>query len=183
MTVPQGGIAVRDSIEADLAAIHAIYTHHVVNGFGSFEETPPPAEELARRRADVLARGLPHLVAEGEGRLLGFAYAGPFRPRSAYRYTAEDSVYVAQDAHRRGVGRLLLAAVIERCAAAGIRQIVAVIGDSANEGSISLHRALGFRAAGVLTGVGYKQGRWLDSVMMQKALGPGTATPPNRSAG
>jgi phosphinothricin acetyltransferase len=173
------GLAVRDSREADLEAIAGIYAHHVTHGLGSFEETPPSREELAQRRADVLARGLPYLVCvDAAGTLLGYAYAGAYRTRSAYRYTVENSVYVAPEAARRGVGSALLAALIERCEAAGFRQMVAVIGDSANAGSIGLHAALGFRRVGTLEAIGWKHGRWVDGVLMQRALGGGGASPP-----
>jgi phosphinothricin acetyltransferase len=172
-------IEVRDSSDADLAAIEAIYGHHVRHGLGSFEETPPRREELARRRAEVLARGLPYLVAtDGSGTVLGYAYAGPYRTRSAYRHTVENSVYVAPAGTRRGVGRTLLAALIARCEAAGLRQMVAVIGDSGNAGSIGLHEALGFRRIGTLEAIGWKHGRWVDSVLMQRALGTGGNSPP-----
>ena len=172
-------IEVRDSTEADLDAIEAIYAHHVTHGLGSFEETPPSRQELGRRRADVLARGLPYLVAmDGSGRVLGYAYAGPYRTRSAYRHTVENSVYVAPAAARRGVGRRLLAALIARCEALGLRQMVAVIGDSGNAGSIGLHESLGFRRVGTLEAIGWKHGRWVDSVLMQRALGAGGNTPP-----
>jgi phosphinothricin acetyltransferase len=173
------GVEVRDSVEIDLDAIAAIYAHHVMHGLGSFEETPPGREELARRRAEVLGRGLPYLVAaEGAGRVLGYAYAGPYRTRSAYRHSVESSVYVAPDAARRGVGRKLLAALIARCEAAGFRQMIAVIGDSGNAGSIGLHQALGFRRVGTLEAIGWKHGRWVDSVLMQRALGSGDDSPP-----
>jgi phosphinothricin acetyltransferase len=171
-------IVVRPSHASDVAPITAIYRHHVLHGLASFEEVPPDADELARRRADVLARGLPHLVACDGGAVLGYAYAGPYRTRSAYRYTVEDSVYIAPEAIRRGVGRALLAAVIDACALAGCRQMIAVIGDSGHAASIGLHRALGFEPAGMLRAVGFKFGRWVDSVLMQRALGPGDGTSP-----
>jgi phosphinothricin acetyltransferase len=172
-------IEVRDSTETDLDAIEVIYAHHVTHGLGSFEETPPGREELARRRADVLARGLPYLVATDRSRrVLGYAYAGPYRTRSAYRHTVENSVYVAPAASRRGVGKRLLAALIARCEALGLRQMVAVIGDSGNAGSIGLHESLGFRRVGTLEAIGWKHGRWVDSVLMQRALGTGGNTPP-----
>lgn len=170
---PAAAVTVRDADDADLAAVRSIYAHFVLHGLASFEEVPPEAAEIARRRQAVLARGLPYLVAETDGRVVGFAYAGTYRPRPAYRYTVEDSVYVAPDAGRRGAGRLLLATLIRRCEAAGFRQMVAVIGDSANAPSIGLHRALGFESAGVLKAVGFKFGRWVDSVLMQRALGRG----------
>jgi phosphinothricin acetyltransferase len=173
------GVEIRASTEADLEAIAAIYAHHVVHGLGSFEETPPSREELSRRRTEVLGRGLPYLVAaEGSGKVLGYAYAGPYRARSAYRHAVENSVYVAPDAARRGVGRRLLAALIARCEAAGFRQMVAVIGDSGNAGSIGLHQALGFRRVGTLEAIGWKHGRWVDSVLMQRVLGRGGDSPP-----
>lgn len=173
-----GEAAIRESRDGDLAAIQAIYAHHVTHGFGSFEELAPDVAELTRRRADFLARGLPYLVADLDGRVVGYAYASPFRPRSAYRFTVENSIYVDPAATRRGVGRSLLAALIAECTALGFRQMVAVIGDSQNASSIRLHEALGFRHAGRLASVGRKKGRWLDCVMMQLTLGPGDATEP-----
>jgi L-amino acid N-acyltransferase YncA len=177
---------IRDSTEADLAAIAAIYAHHVRAGFGSFEEVPPEVAELARRRSEVLARDLPYLVAsDGGAAILGYAYASPYRTRSAYRFTVEDSIYVAAGAERRGIGLALLAGLIERCTAAGYRQMVAVIGDSANASSIGLHARLGFRPVGILSAIGFKHGRWVDSVLMQRELGAGDtnlpAADPHRS--
>jgi phosphinothricin acetyltransferase len=169
---------IRAARDGDVPAIHAIYAHHVLNGFGSFEETPPDMAEIARRRSDFVARGLPYLVAEADGRVAGYAYASPFRPRSAYRFTVENSIYVDPAAGRRGIGRLLLAELIRQCTALGYRQMVAVIGDSRNTASIRLHAAAGFRDAGRLVSVGRKQGRWLDSVLMQRALGDGDRTTP-----
>ncbi|HEY9233807.1 MULTISPECIES: GNAT family N-acetyltransferase [Phenylobacterium] len=174
-----GRVIIRASRAEDSAALAAIYGHHVLNGFGTFEEVPPGAEEMAARRQAVVDRGLPHLVAEDAGRVLGFAYAGPFRPRAAYRYTVEDSVYVAPDAIGRGVGKAVLSEVIRSCEAFGIRQVVAVIGDSANAGSIGLHTALGFEPAGVGKGFGYKLGRWVDIVWMRKSLNGGDTTAPD----
>lgn len=170
---------VRPAAPTDAAAIAAIYGHHVRHGFGTFEEAPPDAGEIAARIAAVTALGLPYLVAEEAGEAVGFAYAAPFRPRAAYRYTAEDSVYVAPDAVGRGVGRVLLGAVIEACEAMGLRQMMAVIGDSANAASIGLHRALGFTPAGVCRAVGFKHGRWVDTVWMQRALSGGDGAPPS----
>jgi phosphinothricin acetyltransferase len=170
--------AVRPSTDADLPAIHAIYAHHVLHGTASFEEVPPELAEMARRRAAILARGLPYLVAESDGRVLGYAYAAPYRTRSAYRFTLEDSVYVAADALGRGTGRLLLRAVLAQAEGSGHRQMLAMIGDSANHASVALHAAAGFRHLGTFTAVGFKFGRWLDVVMMQRALGPGGSTPP-----
>jgi phosphinothricin acetyltransferase len=175
-----GAIAVRDAAAADAPLLQAIYAHHVLHGLASFEEVPPDAAEMDRRRAEVQARGLPYLVVESDGRARGFAYAGPYRSRPAYRHTVEDSVYVAPDAAGRGLGRAALAAVIERCSARGLRQMVAVIGDSGNAASIGLHRALGFAEAGLLRSVGFKHGRWVDSVLMQRPLGPGDTIPPHR---
>ena len=171
---------VRDSRAADLPAIHTIYAHHVLHGLASFEEVPPDPEELTRRREDVLARGLPYLVAEIDGAVAGYAYASLYRTRSAYRYTVEDSVYIAHDRSRRGIGRALLAALIPRCEEAGYRQMIAVIGDSAHAASIGLHAAFGFEQVAFLRSVGFKFGRWVDSVLMQRALGPGDATLPTR---
>ncbi|MCW5770644.1 MAG: N-acetyltransferase [Rhodospirillaceae bacterium] len=171
---------VRSSEDGDLPAIQAIYAHHVLHGFGSFEEVPPDMAELARRRTEFLARGMPYLVAEAAGQVLGYAYASPFRPRSAYRFTVENSIYVDPAAARRGVGRGLLGELIRHCTALGFRQMVAVIGDSQNTASIRLHEAMGFRHAGRLVSVGRKKGRWLDSVMMQLTLGAGDSTEPPR---
>ena len=170
---------VRDSEDADLPVIASIYGHHVTHGFGSFEELPPDVEELAKRRCEILAKGLPYLVAtDGARTVLGYAYASSYRTRSAYRFTVEDSIYVAPDAARRGTGRLLLKTLIERCTALGYRQMIAVIGDSGNDGSIGLHRSLGFSRAALLPTIGFKRGRWIDCVMMQRPLGPGAGTLP-----
>ncbi|MET0273025.1 MAG: N-acetyltransferase family protein [Phenylobacterium sp.] len=170
---------IRAATDADAEALAAIYGHHVLHGFGTFEEVPPDAGEMARRRAAVAERGLPYLVAEDAGRVLGFAYAGPFRPRAAYRYTVEDSVYISPDAVGRGVGRAVLSAVLEACEGLGLRQVVAVIGDSGNAASIGLHRALGFEDSGVVRSVGFKHGRWVDIVTMQKALNGGAGRLPD----
>lgn len=167
---PPLSVVVRDATAADMAAVQAIYAFYVTRSAASFEEEPPTVEELLRRRAALLERGLPYLVAEEDGEVLGYCYAGPFRQRSAYRYTVENSIYVAPFVVRRGIGRVLLAALIERCAALGYRQMIAVIGDSANQGSIGLHRSLGFRQEGVLRGVGLKFGRWVDVVIMHRTL-------------
>ena len=163
----------RAAADADLAAVTAIYAHHVRHGRASFEEVPPDADEMARRRADVLDRGLPFLVAEAEGRVLGYAYAAPYRLRSAYRFCLEDSVYIAEDALGRGIGRTLLTRLVEDCTGLGYRQMLAVIGDSGNAGSIAVHERLGFRHAGMLRAVGFKFGAWVDVVLMQRPLGPG----------
>lgn len=169
---------VRAATASDADALAAIYGHHVLHGFGTFEEEPPLPAEMARRLTAVTAAGLPYLVAEDEGRVLGFAYAGPFRPRAAYRYTVEDSVYIAPDAVGKGVGRAVLSAVIDACEMLGMRQVVAVIGDSGNAASIGLHTALGFSHQGVGRGFGFKHGRWVDIVWMQKALNGGDKGPP-----
>ena len=171
-------MSVRPATDADVAAIAAVYGHHVLHGTGTFEETPPSDSEVATRIAAVRALGLPYLVSEDDGRVTGFAYASAFRPRAAYRYTAEDSVYIHPDHLGRGLGKALVGEVIGACAARGIRQLVAVIGDSANAGSIGLHRSLGFDHAGTGRGFGFKFGRWIDVVWMQKQLGPGGGTPP-----
>jgi phosphinothricin acetyltransferase len=176
-------VIVRDSAAEDIPAIQEIYAWHVQNGLASFEEVPPDAAELARRRADVLARGLPHLVAVDETGVLGYSYAAPYRSRSAYRFAVENSVYVRHGIARRGLGRALLGELIARCERLGLTQIVAVIGDSANSASIGLHAALGFRMVGVLTNVGFKHGRWVDSVLMQRSLGGGDGTPPGPRPG
>lgn len=169
---------IREAKPGDAEALAQIYGHHVLHGFGTFEEEPPDAAEMERRRAAIAERGLPYLVAELGPKILGFAYAGPFRLRAAYRYTVEDSVYVAPDAIGRGVGGAILAAVLDRCEAMGLRQVVAVIGDSQNEASIGLHRSLGFQDAGVVRDVGFKLGRWVDIVTMQRMLNGGAATLP-----
>ncbi len=178
MSAAGAHLFVRPAEPADFAAIHAIYRHHVLNGLGSFEEEPPDQAELLRRFGDVCARGLPYLAALRGGRLVGYAYAAPFRARTAYRFTVEDSIYIAPDATGQGIGRALLAALIARCTALDLRQMIAVIGDSGNAGSIALHGALGFTRSFVLEGAGFKFGRWVDIVLMQRPLGPGTGTPP-----
>lgn len=171
-------IIVRPSRDSDIPAIAAIYAHHVRHGLASFEDVPPDEAELAKRRLDVVTKGFPYLVAESEGRLRGYCYAGLYRTRVAYRFTLEDSVYVAPDAIRQGVGRALLGALIPACEATGARQLIAVIGDSANHSSIGLHAAFGFQRVGLLPSVGWKFGRWVDSVLMQRALGPGDTNAP-----
>lgn len=164
---------VRDSRSADVEAIQRIYAFHVLHGLASFEEQPPPVDEMARRRDAVIAGGYPHLVAELDGAVVGYSYASAYRPRPAYRFTVENSVYVRDGMHGRGIGRALLAALIERCEAGPWRQMIAVIGDTGNEPSIGLHAAFGFRRAGTLQAVGFKFGRWVDSVLMQRELGGG----------
>lgn len=170
---------IRSATESDAAALAQIYGHHVLHGFGTFEEVPPEPAEMARRLAAVQDHGLPYLAAEDAGRVLGFAYAAPFRARAAYRYAVEDSVYIAPDAIGRGVGRAVLSAIIEACQAMGLRQMVAVIGDSRNAASIGLHRSLGFEHAGVGKSVGFKHGRWVDIVWMQKPLNGGDERAPD----
>jgi L-amino acid N-acyltransferase YncA len=171
--MPSSPLLVRPSTTADLAAIRDIYAHAVTQGTGTFELEAPDVAEMARRRDDVLSKGLPWLVAEEHGRVLGYAYANHFRPRPAYRFSVEDSVYLHPEAQGRGVGRALLAELVARCQAAGARQMLAVIGDSGNHASIGVHRALGFERCGLLQAVGWKFGRWLDVVLMQRALGAG----------
>jgi len=173
-------MSIRDARPEDLADIARIYAHHVLTGLASFEEVPPDAQEHLRRYHVVLARHLPYIVAEIEGAVRGYAYAMPYRDRSAYRYAVEDSVYVDADWVRRGIASSLMVALIERCAGAGMRQMIAVIGDSANQGSIGLHARHGFRPAGTLPSVGYKFGRWVDSVIMARPLGDGDRTDPPR---
>jgi phosphinothricin acetyltransferase len=162
---------IRDSRETDLEAIRAIYAHHVAHGTGSFELEPPSCEEMARRRSDVLANGFAHRVAELEGEVVGFAYFNFFRLRPAYRFSVENSVYVRAGQQRAGIGRALLTDLVEQAQTRGLRQMIAVIGDSANTGSIGLHAACGFRFAGVLRASGWKFDRWLDTVLMQRELG------------
>lgn len=170
---------VRPVADADAAQVAQIYGRHVLEGLGTFEETPPGEDEIRARIAQVAGFGLPYLVAEDKpGEVAGFAYAAPFRLRAAYRYTCEDSVYVRADRIGRGVGKALLGEVLARCRAAGLRQVMAVIGDSANAGSIGLHRSLGFEHCGAARSVGFKHGRWVDIVWMQKALGDGAPSGP-----
>ncbi len=173
-----GDLIVRPSRDADVATIAAIYGHHVLHGVASFEEVPPSADEIGRRRGEILARGLPYLVGERAGRVVGYCYAGPFRTRSAYRFTLEDSIYIDPAEVGRGIGRKLLQPLIEGCAERGYRQMIAVIGGSETAASIRLHRALGFTPIGVLPAIGFKFGRWIDTVLMQRALGPGADTLP-----
>src|SRR6516165_6460475 len=172
------GVVIRPSREGDVGEIAEIYRHHVLHGLASFEEIPPDANELAARRHDILARGLPYLVAERSRRVLGYCYAGPYRLRSAYRFTLEDSIYIDQAEVGRGLGRGLLTTLLDRCAELGYRQMVAVIGGSDTWPSIRLHAALGFTRIGILPAVGFKFGNWVDIVLMQRALGPGEMAPP-----
>jgi phosphinothricin acetyltransferase len=168
---------IRPANSADLPAITTIYGHHVQHGRGSFELDAPDLAEMTRRLADVLAKNLPYLVASQGAQVLGFAYANAFRPRPAFRFLVEDSVYIHPDHAGQGLGRALLAELMRRCEVLGIRQMLAVIGDSANAGSIGLHRSLGFEHTGVLKASGWKHDQWLDTVFMQKTLGTGSTTP------
>jgi len=161
---------VRPALPSDLEAVAAIYGEHVLHGTASFEIEPPDVAEIKRRYEAIVGAGLPYLVAECDGAVAGYAYASLYRPRPAYRFTVEDSVYLATGLQGRGIGRALLAALIEVCRATGKQQMIAIIGDSANRASIGLHTALGFRHVGTLTDVGFKHGHWLDSVVMQLAL-------------
>ncbi len=173
-------LSLRESTEADIPAIARIYGHWVRHGSGSFETEPPDEAEMARRREAILAGGYPYLVAvDGAGAVLGYAYASAYRTRPAYRFTVENSIYVAPEAGRHGIGRLLLQALMERCEALGHRLMVAVIGDSGNAGSIGVHTACGFTHAGLLPAIGWKHGRWLDCVLMTRPLGDGAGSPPN----
>ena len=163
-------IVVRAAVPADIGAITRIYAHAVRFGTASFEIEPPDEAEMARRQRALIEGGFPYFVAEADGTVAGYAYAGPYRPRPAYRFSVENSVYVAPDAHRRGVGRALLDRLIAEAATRGFRQMIAVIGDSDQAASIALHRAAGFRLVGTIAAVGFKHGRWLDSVLMQREL-------------
>ena len=174
--MPNNEILLRDSVESDVAAIQAIYAHHVLHGTASFETEPPTVDDMRGRRADVLSKGLPYIVAERGGVVLGYAYATLYRARPAYRFTCEDSVYVHEAAARQGVGGKLLKEVIRRCTVGGWRQMIAVIGDN-NAASMAVHAANGFFLAGTLRNVGFKFGAWRDTAMMQRALGDGADTP------
>ncbi len=167
----------RSAVDADLPAIQAIYAHWVTTGTGSFELEPPTLDEMTRRRADVVSKALPYLVALTNDTIVGYAYANWFRPRPAYRFSVENSVYVHPEQRRGGIARLLMVELMARCEVAGARQMVAVIGDSANVGSVGLHASLGFRHIGTLQSSGWKFDRWLDTVLMQRPLGPGDASP------
>lgn len=171
-------LLLRPSTPEDLPAITAVYADAVLTGTGTFELEPPDEAEMARRREDVLAKGLPWLVAVRGDQVLGYAYANHFRPRRAYRFCLEDSIYLHRDARGQGVGKLLLAELVGRCEALGARQMLAVIGDSANAGSIGVHAALGFTHTGLLKASGWKFDRWLDVVLMQRTLGFGDSQPP-----
>src|SRR4051812_26783869 len=164
-------LTIRPSTDLDVPAIAAIYSHHVLHGTGTFETTPPSESDMAARRADVLAKALPYLVAEQGGKVVGFAYCQWFKPRPAYRFSAEDSIYLHPDAAGQGLGKHLLTALVREAEAAGIRKLIAVIGDSNNGGSVGVHKALGFAPVGVIKSCGWKFGRWLDIVLMEKPLG------------
>jgi L-amino acid N-acyltransferase YncA len=173
---------IRPSQLSDMAEITAIYAHHVLHGTGTFETEPPPEADMTARRSDVLAKGLPYLVAQaqvnGQARIVGFAYCNWFKPRPAYRFSAEDSIYIAHDHHSQGLGRALLAELAAQAEKAGVRKLIAVIGDSANGGSVGVHRSAGFTDVGILKSCGWKFGRWLDVVLMEKPLGLGDSSAP-----
>ena len=169
---------IRPSRDTDIDAITAIYRHHVLHGTGTFELEAPSSADMASRRADVLAKRLPYLVAEDAGQVLGFASANWFKPRPAYRFSAEDSIYLAPQAQGRGLGRQLLGVLCQQAEQSGVRKLIAVIGDSANTGSIGVHRSAGFTQVGVLRACGWKFERWLDVVLMEKSLGAGDSCPP-----
>ena len=168
----------RPITDGDLTAVTAIYAHHVLHGTGTFELEPPDDAEMARRIEAVTSLALPFLVAVEQGTVVGFAYAGRYRPRPAYQHTVEDSIYLSPEAGGRGVGTRLLTEVLGRCEDAGVRQVIAVIGDSANEASVRTHARCGFDVVGTFRDVGWKHGRWLDTVLMQRSLGPGAGSPP-----
>ena len=170
-------VLVRDSLESDVAEIQAIYAHHVLHGTASFELTPPTLDDMRQRRADVVAKNLPYLVAEQNGQVVGYAYVTLYRPRPAYRFTVEDSVYVREGLAGQGIGSLLLSEIIKICTAKGYRQLMAVVGD-ASPPSVSLHQRHGFTLAGTFKSVGYKFGAWRDTAMLQRPLGDGDSTDP-----
>jgi len=171
---------IRPAIAADISAITPIYAHAVQHGTASFEIDPPDESEMASRFRAIADRGFPYLVAELDGAVRGYAYAGTYRTRVAYRNTLEDSIYVAPEFHGRGIGRALVDRLLAEATALGFRQMIAVIGDSAQIASIAMHRAAGFRMVGTFEAVGFKFGRWLDTVLMQRPLGPGASAAPNR---
>jgi L-amino acid N-acyltransferase YncA len=171
-------VIIRPATPDDIAAITRIYADAVVNGTASFEIEPPDEAEMARRQAALLNNGYPYFAAEIEGAIAGYAYAGPYRNRPAYKWSVEDSIYVAPQMHRKGIGGLLLARLITESAQRGFRQMIAVIGDSAQIGSIAVHERAGFSHIGTLRSVGFKHGKWLDTVLMQRALGRGDTTTP-----
>ena len=173
---------IRPSQDADITGITAIYAHHVLNSTGTFETDPPSAEDMTSRRADVLGKGLPYLVAVDKGSIVGFAYGNWFKPRPAYRYSVEDSIYLAPGQQGTGLGRALLAELLARCEAVGIRKMMAIVGDSANAASVGVHLALGFEQVGKIDACGWKFGAWRDIVIMQKTLGLGDGQPPNMTS-
>lgn len=182
MTAPTTGALVRPSVDADIPAITRIYAHHVMHGTGTFETSAPSEDEMRARRADVLGKNLPWLVIEQAGHVMGYAYGNWFKPRPAYRFSVEDSIYMAPNAAGKGLGKQLLTELLAQLERRGIRKVMAVIGDSGNAGSIGVHRALGFTQVGVVSSCGWKFGRWLDIVMMEKPLGAGDSTPPEGAA-
>lgn len=174
---------IRPACDKDIALVHGIYSHHVRHGTASWEISPPSLDEMTERFRGIAVIGLPYLVADWNDNIVGFAYAGPFRPREGYRYTVEDSIYIAEGYQGQGLGRALLTALIDQATSLGYRQMIAVIGDSANQGSMVLHQRLGFAPVGRLHQSGFKFGRWLDTVFMQRALGEGgNSLPPASSA-
>ena len=172
-------VLIRASRDNDIDAIASFYQQSVATGTASWEYDPPSVEEMAKRRHAVIANGFPYLVAEMDSRLVGYCYASTYRARIGYRFVVEDSVYVAPDMQGRGIGKMLLVALIGECEKLGFRQMIAVIGDSENAGSIALHERCGFQHAGRFNGIGYKFGRWLDSVQMMRALGAGSSSAPD----
>jgi phosphinothricin acetyltransferase len=176
-------VRIREAIRADLPVVQSIYAHHVMHGLASYEEVPPDLAEMQRRFDDVKAQDLPYFVAESAGLVVGYGYCTLFRTRSAYRFTLEDSIYVKEGMLGKGIGKALLSVLIERCTELGYRQLIAVIGDSANAGSIRLHASMGFLRAGMLRSSGFKFGRWVDTVTMQRPLGLGDLTLPESNPG
>lgn len=174
-------VIIRDAVESDMGAIQHIYAFYVLNGLATFEEIPPSIDEMIARRSTVVAAGLPYLVAELDRKIVGYAYATSYRPRPAYRNTIEDSVYVAEGLEGRGIGKALLGTLISRCETGPWRQMLAVIGNSENAGSIALHGRMGFQPIGTLKSVGFKLGQWVDTVLMQRALGAGDSSPPSHN--
>jgi L-amino acid N-acyltransferase YncA len=171
-------VSIRTATSGDIAAITRIYAHAVEHGTASFELEPPDLAEMARRQNALLALNFPYIAAELTGAVVGYAYAGPYRDRRAYDWCVEDSLYIAPELHRKGIGRLLLTRLVAESEARGFRQMIAVIGDSANTASVAVHAAVGFRLIGNFQSIGFKHGRWLDTVLMQRALGSGDALPP-----
>lgn len=174
-------VVIRDALDGDVPAIQGIYAHHVLHGTASFELEPPTVEQMRERLAGVVANSMPYIVAEIDGVVRGYAYTTPYRPRPAYRHTVEDSVYLEDGWAGRGIGGKLMAELIARCTAGGWRQMLAVVGDSANAASLALHARFGFRPVGTLRSVGFKHGQWRDTVLMQRELGDAEHTPPTRA--